>query len=94
MGIGLTIGMPHLSRELSTGLYVGMGWVAMLALPGPALALLALGGTLHTAGALVYARRWPDPIPHIFGFHEVFHALVIGGSAAIAVMLLWVIPVA
>jgi hemolysin III len=39
--------------------------------------LLALGGVAYTAGAIVYARRRPDPVPTVFGYHELFHALTI-----------------
>lgn len=63
---------------------VTLGWVAVSVFPqivariGVAGALLLLGGGLaYTAGALVYARRRPDPIPTMFGYHELFHALVI-----------------
>lgn len=38
------------------------------------------GGVLYTVGAAVYARRWPNPIPHLLGFHEVFHLLVVAAS--------------
>jgi hemolysin III len=70
--------------ELIAGtMFVALGWLAGLALPGvwahagvgPALLLLA-GGLLYTAGALSYHRRWPDPFPSVFGYHEVFHAFV------------------
>ena len=70
--------------ELVAGaMFVGLGWLAGLALPwvwvhagvAPALLMLA-GGLLYTAGALSYHRRWPDPIPSVFGYHEVFHAFV------------------
>jgi hemolysin III len=43
-----------------------------------------LGGLLYTLGAIVYARKRPDPLPRIFGFHEVFHLFVIAGSVAFA----------
>lgn len=93
-GICFKVGMPHMSRWLSTALYVGMGWVAVLALPAfwavlspQAVALLALGGLLYTAGAAVFGWKWPDPFPHYFGFHEIFHLFVIGGSAAIALVI-------
>jgi hemolysin III len=46
-----------------------------------AVALLATGGVLYTVGAVVYARRRPDPVPRVFGYHEVFHALVIAAAA-------------
>ena len=42
-----------------------------------ATALLILGGVAYTVGAIVYARRRPDPFPNTFGYHEVFHALVL-----------------
>jgi hemolysin III len=70
--------------ELVAGaLFVGLGWLAGLALPwvwahagvAPALLMLA-GGLLYTAGALAYHRRRPDPFPSVFGYHEVFHAFV------------------
>ena len=65
------------------GAFVGLGWVAGLALPGvwihagvaPAMLVLA-GGLLYTAGALSYHRRRPDPYPSVFGYHEIFHAYV------------------
>ncbi len=72
------------SRRLSSGLYVALGWVALAVLPqllrGAGLlvvALVVLGGLLYSAGAVVYARRSPDPSPRWFGFHEVFHAFTI-----------------
>ena len=46
-----------------------------------AVALLATGGLLYTVGAVVYARRRPDPAPRVFGYHEVFHVLVIAAAA-------------
>ena len=68
--------------------YVGLGWVALLALPwmlqalgGGTIALVLLGGVVYTAGAVVFARRRPDPVPTVFGYHEVFHALVLVAGA-------------
>jgi hemolysin III len=76
-------------RWLSAVLYVVLGWIGVMALPqlwdragAMAVALLATGGVLYTLGALVYARRRPDPAPRVFGFHEVFHALVIAAAAS------------
>ena len=51
-----------------------LGWVAT--------ALIGLGGVLYTVGAVIYARRRPDPLPDVFGYHEVFHALTIAGAAS------------
>ena len=62
---------------------IALGWVGLIAFPQlteigvPGLALVAAGGLCYTVGAVVYARRRPDPLPRIFGYHEVFHALVI-----------------
>ena len=61
-----------------------LGWVGVVAAPQlfeqlgvlPALLLVA-GGILYTLGAIVYARGRPDPFPRVFGYHEVFHALVL-----------------
>ena len=57
--------------------------------------MVAAGGLLYTAGALVYAFRRPDPAPAVFGYHEVFHALVIAAAALqYAVIAFFVIPAA
>jgi hemolysin III len=75
--------------ELAAGsTFVGLGWVAVLALPGvwtragvAAGLLMLAGGLLYTAGALCYHRRRPDPYPAVFGYHEVFHACVCAAAA-------------
>jgi hemolysin III len=71
-------------KWLSVVIALALGWVGVAALPqleqsaGPAaVALLAAGGVAYTAGAVVYARRRPDPVPHVFGYHELFHALTL-----------------
>ena len=68
--------------------YISTGWVAIAALPqlweemGPVgVGLIALGGALYTLGAIVYARQKPDPNPEVFGYHEIFHVLVIAAAA-------------
>lgn len=70
------------------GTFVGLGWAAGLALPGVWLhsgvvagALMLAGGLLYTAGALSYHRRWPNPSPAVFGYHEVFHVYVCAAAA-------------
>ncbi|HEY5976443.1 MAG TPA: hemolysin III family protein [Solirubrobacterales bacterium] len=70
-------------------IYMSLGWVAVIAFPGlwnemgmAGTLLVALGGLLYTAGAVVYATQRPDPFPRTFGYHEVFHALVIAAAAA------------
>jgi len=47
-----------------------------------ALALLAAGGVAYTAGAVIYALRRPDPRPAVFGYHELFHVLVVVAALA------------
>ncbi|MCU1494157.1 MAG: channel protein hemolysin family [Acidimicrobiaceae bacterium] len=67
--------------------YVVVGWSALAVVPqlvrglgGPGFALVLLGGAFYTAGAVVYARRRPDPFPQVFGFHEIFHACTVVGA--------------
>jgi len=87
LGMLTKVAWPRAPRWLSVALYLGLGWVGIVAawpvvtnlgIPGT-LALLA-GGTMYTVGAICYAKRWPDPSPRYFGYHEVFHTLVIAGS--------------
>jgi hemolysin III len=100
VGVGASILTPSLPRGFSVGLYLGMGWMGLIPaptliglLPMSALALLVGGGLLYSVGAVVYARRWPDPFPRTFGFHEIFHLLVIAGNAAfLTVIWIWVAP--
>jgi hemolysin III len=83
-------------------LSIALGWVALPALPAVgdklgwvATALIGLGGVLYTVGAVIYARRRPDPFPDVFGYHELFHALTIAGAAShYAVIAFWVMPLA
>jgi hemolysin III len=79
--------------------YIAIGWVVAPAMPQlvgslgvVAVAALALGGMLYSAGAVVYARKRPDPIPAVFGYHEVFHLLVLLAAALqYAVVAFWVL---
>jgi hemolysin III len=87
-GVALSLVWIDAPRWLSAVLYVALGWVAVVTLPQlwdraglMAVALLATGGVLYTVGAVVYARRRPDPSPRVFGYHEVFHVLVIAAAA-------------
>jgi hemolysin III len=81
-------------------LYLALGWVAVAAFPTlldelgiTGTALVVVGGLLYTAGALVYAFQRPNPAPAVFGYHEVFHALVILAAALqYAVIAFYVIP--
>jgi hemolysin III len=78
----------HAPKALSAVVYVVLGWVIVPVLPSlhtslgwGAVALLAGGGAMYTVGAIVYASQRPDPFPRVFGYHEVFHALVIAAAA-------------
>jgi len=84
VGMLLKLAWPDAPRWLSVALYLGVGWLALVAswpiarsLSPAALLLLLLGGCLYSLGALIYATRRPDPYPRIFGYHEVFHTLVV-----------------
>jgi hemolysin III len=88
-GIVLELAWAGAPRWLGGVVYLALGWVAVVAMPqlfarlGVAGGLLIVaGGLVYTAGAGVYARRRPDPVPAVFGYHEVFHLLVIVGVAA------------
>ena len=75
-------------KPVIAAMYVALGWVAVAAFPQlpsrvgvAATVLLGVGGLLYSVGAVVYARQRPDPWPRTFGYHEVFHALVIAAAA-------------
>ena len=78
----------HAPKWLNAGLYVVMGWAMLVEWPAVRasltrtdLTLLFTGGGLYTVGALIYMRRWPDPLPAVFGYHEIFHLLVVLAAA-------------
>jgi hemolysin III len=97
-GVALAMLWPGAPKWVSAVAYVAVGWSGALATPSlagyavVAFVLIAVGGVLYTAGAVVYATERPDPSPLVFGYHEVFHALVVAAAAlhfaAIAVLLL------
>jgi hemolysin III len=75
------VGAP---KWLSAVLGISLGWVGVLAMPQvleragvAAFALLVAGGLAYTFGGVVYALRRPNPVPAVFGYHEVFHALTL-----------------
>jgi hemolysin III len=99
-GILLKLAWIDAPKLLTAIVYVALGWVAVAAFPDlidelgvTGTALVVAGGLLYTAGALVYAFRRPDPVPTVFGYHEVFHALVIVAAALqYAVVAFYVLP--
>jgi hemolysin III len=79
--------------------YIVAGWVAVVAMPElagrlgiAAVGALALGGIIYSIGAVVYVVRRPDPVPAVFGYHELFHSLVLVAAALqYAVVAIWVV---
>ena len=85
--IGMIIRMRwlHGPRVVTASVYLVVGWSALIeitalveSLDAVDTALLVTGGLLYTIGAIVYSAKWPNPFPRVLGFHEVFHALVVG----------------
>ena len=86
-GAAVTSAWTNAPTWLRSTLYIALGWAAVIAAPQiestvgvGALILLALGGLCYTLGAVVYVRQSPDPVPHAFGYHEVFHAFVVAAA--------------
>jgi hemolysin III len=87
-GVVLQLVWVDAPRALSAIVYIAMGWVALVAFPQmldkigvTGTALVAAGGLLYSVGAIIYATKRPNPVPKVFGYHEVFHALVIAAAA-------------
>ncbi len=86
-GVVLNLLWPNAPRWASAAVYLLIGWAGAVAVPQIAefawivLILLAAGGVLYTIGAVVYATQRPDPVPSVFGYHEVFHAFVVAAAA-------------
>jgi hemolysin III len=87
IGLFVELVWIHAPRWASAVAYLSVGWAGAIALPqlfpalgiAPAVLVIA-GGALYSLGALAYATTWPDPFPATFGFHEVFHVLVIAAA--------------
>src|SRR3981081_2100625 len=100
VGMATLTGAIALPRWAIAALYVGLGWIGVVAIPQiatslglPALLLILLGGLLYPTRALSYAFKRPRLWPKTFGYHEVFHLLVLGASASFFVVLaLYVAP--
>ena len=99
-GIAMSLVWPDAPKWLLAVVYVALGWVAIAAFPAmldrlgiTAMVMVGLGGVLYTAGAVIYATRRPNPSPTVFGYHEIFHALVIAAAALqYAVVAFYVMP--
>jgi hemolysin III len=87
-------------KWVATIVYLAVGWIGALGFPAVVVTagigagvLIAVGGVLYTAGAVVYARQRPDPSPATFGYHEIFHVLVIAAAVAhFAAIALYALP--
>jgi hemolysin III len=99
-GVALSVAWVTAPRLLFAISYVALGWVIVIAFPDlvsnldvAPIVLFGAGGLLYSVGAVIYALRRPDPWPSTFGFHEIFHALVIAAAVThFVAMAGWVIP--
>jgi hemolysin III len=98
-GVALKLLWIDSPKWLGVVVYVGLGWVTVWTFPAlvdalgvVATVLVGLGGLLYTTGAVIYGTRRPDPVPTVFGYHEVFHLLVVIAAALqYAVVVFWVL---
>ena len=88
--LGYLLALTGIAERAVTGLlcYIGLGWVMVLALPelsrrlaSGQIALLFAGGIVYTFGGIVLGTRWPNPSPVWFGYHEVWHTMVVAACA-------------
>jgi hemolysin III len=87
VGIALKVFGLERTRKVTAGMYIGLGWVAVLAAPKfvqhvrpLVLGLIIGGGVLYTGGAIIFALRRPNPSPLVFGYHEIWHVMVVAAS--------------
>lgn len=88
VGFGVEVSTLAVPRSLLALWYLALGWVSLIAMPliatvvgAGGLTLLLVAGALYTTGAVFYALRRPNPLPRWFGYHELFHVLVIAANA-------------
>ena len=88
--VGIAVRMTWLDAPypIIAAVYLAVGWSALLelnallaGLTNLETALIIGGGCLYTVGAVVYALHRPNPWPAVFGYHELFHALVVAAAA-------------
>ncbi len=90
VGVVKSFAWPSAPKWVTALLCVGLGWVAVgevidraSRVASPGIALLVASGLTYSSGAIVYAAKRPDPLPRVFGYHEVFHAMVVVASACL-----------
>jgi hemolysin III len=88
VGVGQSLFWIRAPKLLTAMLCLALGWLGAPFLPvffqslgARGVTLIMAGGIVYTAGAIIYSLKKPNPVPGIFGYHEVFHLLVIAGSA-------------
>jgi hemolysin III len=88
IGFALAFTGGRVSRVVRGALYIALGWASVIAVPqmlthmSPVeLVLIAVGGVLFTVGSVFLFTNWPDPFPRVFGYHEVWHLLVVAAVA-------------
>jgi hemolysin III len=97
-GITLKMARPDGHHLIGGILYMGLGWLAVIALPqlfaqlsAAESVLMVAGGLLYTGGAIVFATRRPDPSPSTFGYHEVWHAFMVAAACCHYAMILLIL---
>jgi hemolysin III len=87
LGIVQSLFWVQAPRPLVAALYIALGWAVTVFWPALHVALgtaglffLVFGGVLYSTGAIVYAARRPNPVPAVFGYHEIFHAFVVAAA--------------
>jgi hemolysin III len=101
-GVAFAIGWIHAPAPVIAASYLALGWVVVITvpqlvvtLPLAPLVLLGAGALLYSLGAVIYTTQRPNPWPRTFGFHEIFHALVIAAAAVQYIAIIgWVLPAA
>jgi hemolysin III len=89
LGSVMELALAESSKWIMAIVCIGLGWISIVVLPQIAreigvvgTTLLAIGGVAYTAGAIIYAMQKPNLVPQIFGYHELFHVLVVVAIAA------------
>ncbi|CAN5188947.1 hemolysin III family protein [soil metagenome] len=84
LGLGMALSGIAERRVIGLVSYLLLSWAAAISLPelsarvsNQVLALILVGGVVYTAGVVVLATRWPNPVPRVFGYHEVWHVMVV-----------------
>ncbi len=98
LGIFLKTACPRVPKKITTGIYLLMGWLGIFLVPRlyevlgiPALTLLVIGGVLYTIGSAIFMWERPNPIPGVFGFHEIWHGMVVTASLCHFVVMLYLL---